>query len=157
MTCGAGQVCSGSACVFSCPAGQVACGGTCVVGTSLNCTTRIDLGIVGVGSVVTTPPRSLPAAAQEDWYVVQFPERNDIRRHGTGTPSISFAQNDGGVFRFTTSATCGGAASCAPGSAYGFVDSCATPGTGCPTRNVAWPAQLFIRVTRATGGPDCGP
>lgn len=117
--------------MFSCPAGQVACGGTCVVGTSLNCTTRIDLGTIAAGSVLTTPIRSLPNAGQEDWYVVQFPERDDIRRHGTGTPSISFAQNDGGVFRMTTSVTCGGAANCgAPGTAYAFTDTCVPAAAG---------------------------
>jgi hypothetical protein len=161
--CAAGQICSGSTCILSCPAGQVACGGACVNGASLTCGARIDLGTLSAGASTSTDIRQLPSSGQEDWFLVRFPLNADFRQHGTGTPSISFAQNDGNLFRFDVVAACGsGGMPCGSGGAAGgltswsYVDNCNLGRlTDCSTRASTWPATALVRVFRISSGTDC--
>jgi hypothetical protein len=159
-TCAAGQICSGSSCALSCPAGTVACGGTCESASSMACTAPTDLGSIAAGSSTGSPIRTLPAAGQEDWYLVRFPPNYDFQLHGTGSPAMSFSVNDGSVFRMDVLTSCGstGAGCYANGvtgaeTAWGFRDTC---GSGsCASRPQAWPSTVYVRVWRVTGGVDC--
>jgi hypothetical protein len=157
-SCAAGQVCSGGACQFSCPSGQVSCGGVCRDSVSLSCSASVDLGTLGAGSLIRTDLRSLPAGGQQHWFLIRFPENPDFARHGTGTPRIVFARNDGNAFRFDLYRNCSGAGqSCGSGSyndrvSYSFNDGCG--GSGCRSRNIDWPTTLWLRVRRV-GGNAC--
>jgi hypothetical protein len=153
--CGPGQICAGGACSLSCPPGQVACGTECVDGTSNSCGAPIDLGTLVAGSSTGTEPRRIPAAGQQEWFVVRFPQSFDTREHGTGAPTITFGLNEGGVFQIAVYASCGAGADCGRNlPSWSFRDSC-SPLTSCLTRNAAWPNTAYIRVTRTSGGTDC--
>ena len=128
------------------------------------CSTRVDLGTLGTGSSTGTDLRQLPSNGQEDWFIVRFPENDDLRSHGTGTPQIAFGTNDNNVFRFDLFPSCGAAnPTCGDGGTataltmWAFNDNCNNGMlTDCSTRSVAWPATVLIRVRRVNGGTDCG-
>jgi hypothetical protein len=161
VTCGAGQICSGSTCTLSCPGGTVACGGTCASTTTMTCAAPIDLGSLGTGSSTGSGTRVLAGVGQEDWFLVRFPQNVDFAQHGTGGPSISLALNDGNVFRFDvvtscgmTPGACGAGAVVSSVTGWAFSDDCAGLG-GCTSRTQTWPSTVMVRVRRVSGGVDC--
>jgi hypothetical protein len=122
----------------------------------------VDLGTLTTGGSTSTELRRLPAAGQEDWFLVRYPESPDYRRHGTGQPRISFGTNEGNEFRFDLQPACGGSVfGCGSGGgasglvSWSFVDTGCAGSTGCSTRAVAWPNAVLVRVFRAAGGSSC--
>lgn len=163
VTCGSGQICSGSTCVISCPAGQVACGARCLdsPGGPLTCAGPYNFGNIGAVGNAIGPPRVQPTAGTVDWYQIGFPLNPNFEQHGVGAPRILFGQNDNGAFRFDVVGTCGGASlSCQVegGGSTGltdwqFFDGCAAG--SCSSRAQTWPSTVFVQVRRITGGLDC--
>jgi hypothetical protein len=121
------------------------------------CAAATNLGMITTGGSATYSGK-VPAVGGSDWFEVAFP--------GTGgTPSVDFSVNDGTAFRFEVllDDCANGIAGCGtapmPGMATGltswtFTDN--TPGSAFSTRNIAWPARLFIRVYRVSAGASCG-
>ncbi|NOY91509.1 MAG: hypothetical protein GXP55_09935 [Deltaproteobacteria bacterium] len=112
------------------------------------------MSVASAGSSTISPERMLYGPSDEHWYRVAFPGA------GVGAPTITFAVNTGGVYKFDVKANaCGSAASCASGNAnaattYRFIDD--TAATAFNTRTTPWPGTVFVRVYRTNGGNTCG-
>jgi len=111
------------------------------------------MSVAAAGSTINGPERMLYGSADEHWYLVTFPT------DGVGAPTISFAVNTGGIYKFDVKANaCTSTAVCETGSAaaattYRYADD--TPGTAFRTRGVAWPRSVYVRVYRTNGGNSC--
>ena len=112
------------------------------------------MSIASAGSSVVSPERRLYGPSDEHWYQVNYPT------DGVGAPTITFAVNTGGVYKFDVKANaCATVAGCGTGNAnaattYRFIDD--TTSTAFRTRNVVWPGTVFVRVYRTNGGNTCG-
>jgi hypothetical protein len=130
-------------------------------GNGSSCATVTSLGTVAVSGAVDTRTSVIPDGAESDYFTVRFPPNSPGQ--GGGTPRIRFTRNDGSVFRFSVSASCGGPAlACGGGgvadgiSEWSFVDDQSAPGPRqWTTRDVSWPTDVFIRVFRTDGGLSC--
>ena len=100
-----------------------------------------------------------------DWYQVQFPMDVNMRPLG-GTPSISFAVNDGGNYRFEAYRDCGeqpngqGLASefgagAPPLTEWSFFDLTSADEQAMYVNNVLWPSSMWIRVFRFQNAGEC--
>ena len=114
----------------------------------------MKMGVVG----------NVPVENNFDWYQVSFPTES---RPGEGSPTISFAINEGEQFVFDVLTTqCGaggmpcGNAGAPTGTAEGlseftFVDD----DPGCCTEPmhalVPWPDVVYVRVYRTSPGSSC--
>jgi len=88
----------------------------------------------------------------EMWYQISFPGTG-----GTPTISLSGAGVTGSpTIRMEVRATCASAPFCSgtPGTVWSFTDN--TPGSGFTTRNVAWPATVYVRLVRTSAPSTCG-
>ena len=133
-------------------------------GVSGACNAPSDLGIVEAGGSTLGVVGTVPQEGSVDWYTVSFPFTG---RPGGGTPTISFAINEGEAFVFdVVAAECEAAgAPCgeggdAMGTAVGltewtFADT--DPGCCAPPADsmVAWPDQIWLRVYRTSMGASC--
>jgi hypothetical protein len=132
-------------------------------GISGNCDAATDLGTLMPGDTAMGVVGNVPQEGSLDWYTVGYPA---AARPGEGTPTISFAINEGDAFVFdVVGAACEVAGTpCSSGGTAGaaialtdwsFVDDvpdCCTPPDDSM---VPWPNQVFIRVYRTTMGPSC--
>lgn len=100
-----------------------------------------------------------------DWYQVQFPMDVNMRPLG-GTPTISFAINDGGNYRFEVYRDCGeqpngqGLASefgagAPPLTEWSFFDLTSVDEQAMYVNNVLWPSSMWIRVFRFQNEGEC--
>jgi hypothetical protein len=132
--------------------------------TTSNTSTSTCLAGTDIGSYVagqsTTITGVIPMNSLTDYYLVHFPVTSDFGSHGTGTININFQANPNADFNFKVfSASCGttGYGVCSNGSTqtqFVFADN-ADPPTASPnygTRNYPWPTDVYIQVTRPTGG-----
>ncbi len=133
-------------------------------GVGSNCNLPFDLGTLEMGANVMGVVGNVPIENNFDWYQVSFPTD---ARPGAGTPTISFAINEGEAFVFdVVYDQCGaggmpcGNAGAPEGLAEGltewtFVDD----DPGCCTAPmdslVQWPNQVYVRVYRTTAGSSC--
>ena len=109
----------------------------------------VSLGNVAIGGSVSRAGL-IPAVGGVDFYAVTF--------SGTGgVPTITLSSNPGGVFHFDVFVgTCAAASVCGGGEAptalttWDFRDTF-TP----PDRSVAWPTNVYIRVTRTGSSQSC--
>lgn len=137
----------------------------CADGLGNLCGNPNDLGNLAVGDQKMSPEVTIITPGLSDWYKVSF---QAVQRPGGGVPTIKFATNDAGAFRFdiNTGAPCDGqAASCGDGGDGGlatgltewtFADDlpecCTPPGES----QVPWPGVLYLRVYRIDAGQTCG-
>lgn len=124
------------------------------------CAMATDLGPFAPGAAEMTVVGNLPQLSDQDWFRVQFPPETMPMMPGGGMPSVSLDGDPTMILDIRTS--CGtGLVSCSEGSAtnmtsYSFVDDQAMPGeTQYSTREVPWPAELWIKVTRSGGPATC--
>lgn len=133
-------------------------------GVGANCNLPFDLGVITVGGMKMGVVGNVPVENNFDWYQVSFPSET---RPGEGTPTISFAINEGEQFVFDVlTDQCGaggmpcGNAGAPEGLAEGlteftFVDD----DPGCCTEPmhalVSWPDLVYIRVYRTSQGSSC--
>ena len=103
----------------------------------------------------------------EGWYVVEYPMEinTGVTLYGGGTPRVHFVQNDDQAFKFDVLFGCNTLLSCPaePGATSGsltewtFTDDQSLPGDNqWSSRNIAWPAQVYVKVYRLTSGRSCG-
>lgn len=134
-------------------------------GVGSNCNLPFDLGVLTVGGMKMGVVGNVPVENNFDWYQVSFPSEG--ARPGEGTPTISFAINEGDQFVFDVlTDQCGaggmpcGNAGAPEGLAEGlteftFIDD----DPGCCTEPmhalVSWPDLVYIRVYRTTQGSSC--
>lgn len=122
-----------------------------------------DVGPLLVGQMKTTDRGVLPADNPEDWLRIQFPESFATEMQGLGTPRIQFSVNESDAFRFEVQFTCGETAFCdsagevpaSDATEWDFTDNNMDGEPNFLTREVPWPAEVWIRVYRATPGTDC--
>ncbi len=139
-------------------------------GHSSLCATPTDLGTLMPGEEVLSDPGVLPARDDEDWFGVHFPAVNMPNMFGGGEPRVELAMNDADQFKIEIRSTCSATIACGSGvggsrdiDEWSFVDDQVLDG-GAPadaavlysTRDVPWPADVFIRVYRTTGAATCG-
>ena len=124
------------------------------------CAMATDLGSFAPGAAEMTVIGNLPQLSDQDWFRVQFPPETMPMMPGGGMPSISVDGDPTVILDILTS--CGtGLVSCGEGSAtnmtsYSFIDDQSMPGeTQYSTRDVPWPAELWIKVTRSGGPATC--
>ena len=138
------------------------CNGTVDNGPSTTCAAAIDLGTLNAGATVFTRTDFVPSTAgAEQWYLVRLPLNADMNQHGTGTPQIRLVGS--ASLRFEVRSSCagsplvGGTGSPATGlTSWSFSDNAATPGPAAyTTRNIAWPATVYVRVYRVSAPTTC--
>ncbi len=124
------------------------------------CALATNLGSFAVGAAEMTVVGNLPAVSDQDWFRVQFPPESMPMMPGGGMPSVSLDGDSTMILDIRPS--CGtGSVSCGEGSSmnmtsYSFVDDQSMPGeTMYSTRDVPWPAELWIRVARSGGPVSC--
>ena len=133
-------------------------------GVGSNCNLPFDLGVITTGGMKMGVVGNVPVENNFDWYQVSFPTES---RPGEGSPTISFAINEGEQFVFDVLTTqCGaggmpcGNAGAPTGTAEGlseftFVDD----DPGCCTEPmhalVPWPDVVYVRVYRTSPGSSC--
>ncbi len=132
-------------------------GGCADDGASAVCATAtpIGTGSVDAGGTITGTVGSLPDLAASAWYTVQFPPA------ANGAPHVDFAMNDGGSYVLDVFISCSGTASTCGGgemamglTTWDFGDGC-VPVACQTTRNIVWPAQIWIRVRRVATSATC--
>jgi hypothetical protein len=119
------------------------------------CGAASSLGTVTAGGALVTGG-TIPVEGISDFYYVQFPPMSGT--FGGGTPRIRLAINDGGVYRLDLLSTCTTLMSCGSGAPAGVSDWSFTDDGGSPgfrVRGVAWPSDVYIRVSRSSGGASC--
>ena len=134
-------------------------------GVSGNCNMPTDMGTLNVGESKPGVVGNVPTDGGIDWYKISFPLA-DVRP-GLGTPTLSFAVNEGDAFVFdVVYDQCGGdGMPCGMGGDVGGLAIGLTEWTfvdddpGCCTAPmdsmVPWPATIYIRVQRTTTGSSC--
>ena len=135
-------------------------------GVGGDCNTPYDLGTIAPTESSLGVVGNVPTEDGLDWYQVSFPLA-DVRP-GMGTPTISFAINEGEEFAFdVVYDQCGnegmpcGMGGDGAGLAVGLTDwTFVDDDPGCcsaPTDSmVPWPSTVYIRVYRTTTGSSCG-
>ncbi len=133
-------------------------------GVGSNCNLPFDLGVITVGGSKMGVVGNVPVENNFDWYQVSFPAET---RPGEGTPTISFAINEGEQFVFDVlTDQCGaggmpcGNAGAPEGLAEGLTDfSFVDDDPGCCTEPmhalVPWPDLVYVRVYRTSQGSSC--
>lgn len=133
-------------------------------GVGSNCNLPFDLGVVTADTMKMGVVGNVPVENNFDWYQVSFPAET---RPGEGTPTISFAINEGEQFVFdVVTDQCGaggmpcGNAGAPDGLAEGLTDfSFVDDDPGCCTEPmdalVPWPELVYIRVYRTSQGSSC--
>lgn len=128
------------------------------------CTLATDLGSLMPGAPPIRTTGVIPVTGAEDWMKVAFPYLGDATMMvGGGTPRIELTVNEGGVFAFETRLRCGAAMACGGAgdpardlTEWDFTDDASDPGElQWSTRDVEWPAEIFIKVYRRMGAGDC--
>ncbi len=134
-------------------------------GVAGDCNAPYDLGALDPGGMTVGVVGNVPSEGGIDWYKISFPLADT--RPGLGTPTLSFAINEGDAFVFdVVYDQCGGdGMPCemggnASGSAVGLTDwSFVDDDPGCCTppmdSMVPWPSTVYIRVQRTTPGSSC--
>lgn len=133
-------------------------------GVGSNCNLPFDLGVITTGGMKMGVVGNVPVENNFDWYQVSFPTE---ARPGDGTPTISFAINEGEQFVFDVLTDQCGAGGMACGNAgapdgiaeglteFTFVDD----DPGCCTEPmhalVPWPDLVYVRVYRTSAGSSC--
>lgn len=133
-------------------------------GVGSNCNLPFDLGVLTAGGMKMGVVGNVPVENNFDWYQVSFPTD---ARPGEGTPTISFAINEGEQFVFDVLTDQCGAGGMACGNAgapegiaeglteFSFVDD----DPGCCTEPmdalVPWPDLVYVRVYRTSAGSSC--
>jgi hypothetical protein len=137
------------------------CNGTVDDNSSTACGSAINLGSIPNNGSVTRTDWIAGPAGSEQWYVVDFPIYVDFAQHGTGTPQIELTA--GPSVRFDVYSACGGSPlGCGSGgtaagrTTWSFSDTASLNGAGAyTTRNVTWPARVYIRVYRVSAPTTC--
>jgi len=118
----------------------------------------VSVGPIDATDVVLRTGK-LPAPGLEDWFLVTFPAAS---RPGAGAPTIAFTTNPGGAYlmefftdavgsTYTNSQVGGGTY-----TSFSFEDTYVDAGAGAWSANTdPWPATLYVKVTRSTGGQTC--
>jgi hypothetical protein len=134
-------------------------------GVDGDCNNPYDLGSLEPGGMTVGVVGNVPTDGGIDWYQISFPLA-DVRP-GLGTPTLSFAVNEGDAFVFdVVYDQCGGdGMPCGMGGDAGGLAVGLTEWTfvdddpGCCTAPmdsmVPWPATIYIRVQRTTTGSSC--
>ena len=125
------------------------CNGVVDDGTTTACASAESIGGVVVGGTASRTGFVAAPAGSERWYSISF-----LGTSG-GTPSISLSGATASL-RIEIYTACGGTPFCSgtPGTAWSFTDN--TAGTGFYTRNVAWPATVYVRIYRTSATTTCG-
>lgn len=124
------------------------------------CAEATDLGMINVGDAPTTLMGNLPTLRDEDWFHVQFPPESMPNMPGGGMPSIMVEGDSTTIIDIRTSCTAGPVI-CGEGSnvdmtSYSFVDDQSMPGPmQWSTRDIAWPAEVWVKVGRNGGPANC--
>ena len=132
------------------------CNGTVDNGVVSTCSAPEGLGTLLVGQTASFSQFVAAPAGSERWYVVNFPGGAG----GTPTVTISGAGVSSGQIRMEVRTSCGALPACPsggyPGTQWSFTDNASVAGTGYRTRNVAWPATMYVRVYRVASTTTCG-
>ncbi|MEM9190448.1 MAG: hypothetical protein AAGF12_14780 [Myxococcota bacterium] len=137
-------------------------GASCNDTNGTSCAAPTDLGMLAVDGMTSTGVGYLSVSGQEDWFRIAFPPLNMPNMAGGGTPAINFTRNEGDVFRFEVRGSCSATLSCGMGTGardllmWSFTDDASEPGEGAfSTRDVPWPAEVFVRVYSVAGATQC--
>jgi hypothetical protein len=130
------------------------CNGVVDDGPATVCGSAVSLGSLTPGTSTSTSGYVAAPAGSEQWYVLAFPGTSG----GSPTITLSGAGVSGSPsIRMEVRTSCAVRApfcSGTPGTTWAFTDN--TAGTGFYTRNVAWPATVYVRLVRTTAATTCG-
>ena len=133
-----------------------------------DCAMAEMLGVVDVGGS-TTATGKIPVLSDSDWFVVQFPPLSMPGELGGGTPTLTLEGDSTMVFEVR--ASCEATVTCGEGvprelTSYTFTDDQSAMEVNPEdmrdpdvedyrVREVAWPSELYVRVSRRGGPVDC--
>lgn len=157
---------SGCATDVDCVGGTYCCSGTCAPDEVDACSGGINaIGPLAEGQSAISPLRFMGGSGTVHWYNITFPHVPSEQDRGTGVPSVTFVRNDGNAFQFDVYAPDCSTLSDPLLMSWDFWDTCEdTAGTawtttgvthGCKTRNVPWPTDVWVRVSRTAPGGAC--